>query len=75
MADIAFIVAVTGFFGLCLAYVRGLNRVIRSTEETSFPAKGLRGNGGMSADNWIGLVVAVALIVYLAAALLFPERI
>lgn len=28
----------------------------------------------MSADNVVGLVVAVALLGYLAATLLFPER-
>ena len=28
----------------------------------------------MSADNLIGLVLAVALIAYLVAAVLFPER-
>jgi K+-transporting ATPase KdpF subunit len=28
----------------------------------------------MSADNVIGLIVAVVLVVYLVAALLFPER-
>ena len=28
----------------------------------------------MSADNLIGLVLAVALIAYLLAAVLFPER-
>lgn len=29
---------------------------------------------GMSADNVIGLVVAIAIAVYLVVALLFPER-
>ena len=28
----------------------------------------------MSAENLVGLIVAVALIVFLVAALLFPER-
>lgn len=28
----------------------------------------------MSADNWVGLIIAVALTAYLASALLFPER-
>ena len=28
----------------------------------------------MSAENLVGLIIAVALIVFLVAALLFPER-
>lgn len=28
----------------------------------------------MSAENLVGLIVAVALIIFLVAALLFPER-
>jgi K+-transporting ATPase KdpF subunit len=28
----------------------------------------------MSADNWIGLALAVVLLAFLVAALLFPER-
>lgn len=34
-------------------------------------------NGGVlaaAADNWIGLGLAVALVVFLVIALLFPER-
>jgi uncharacterized protein YoxC len=34
MADIAFIVATLAFFGLCVAYVRGLDRIVRAAEET-----------------------------------------
>ena len=33
MADIAFIAATLAFFGLCVAYVRGLNRIVHAAEE------------------------------------------
>jgi hypothetical protein len=33
MADIAFIVATLAFFGLCVAYVRGLDRIVRASEK------------------------------------------
>jgi hypothetical protein len=33
MADIAFIAATLTFFGLCVAYVRGLDRIVRAAEE------------------------------------------
>ena len=33
MADIAFIAAAIAFFGLCVAYVRGLDRIVRASEE------------------------------------------
>ena len=34
MADIAFITTTLAFFGICLAYVRGLDRIVRGSEET-----------------------------------------
>jgi hypothetical protein len=33
MADFAFLVVTIAFFALCVAYVRGLDRIVRSTEE------------------------------------------
>jgi hypothetical protein len=33
MSDVLFIAIVIGFFALCVAYVRGLDRLVRSTEE------------------------------------------
>lgn len=33
MADIVFIVVALAFFGLCVAYVRGLDRLVRQSEE------------------------------------------
>jgi hypothetical protein len=32
MADIVFIVTALAFFAICVAYVRGLDRIVRSTE-------------------------------------------
>jgi hypothetical protein len=33
VADLVFIVTIFGFFALCVAYIRGLDRIVRSTEE------------------------------------------
>jgi hypothetical protein len=33
MADFAFIAAAIAFFGLCVAYVRGLDRIVRTAED------------------------------------------
>lgn len=33
MADVVFIVITIAFFGICVAYVRGLDRLVRSSEE------------------------------------------
>jgi hypothetical protein len=33
MSDIVFIVVVLAFFALCVAYVRGLDRIVRASEE------------------------------------------
>ena len=32
MQDIVFIAVATGFFGICVAYVRGLDRIVRLAE-------------------------------------------
>lgn len=37
MADIALIVLVIGFFGLCLAYINGLDRMIHSADDSLLP--------------------------------------
>jgi hypothetical protein len=39
MADIAFIAAIIAFFGLCVAYVRGLDRIVRAAEEAEEEAQ------------------------------------
>jgi hypothetical protein len=33
MADVVFIAVVLAFFALCVAYVRGLDRIVRTSEE------------------------------------------
>jgi hypothetical protein len=33
MADLAFIAATLAFFGLCAAYIRGLDRIVRAAEK------------------------------------------
>ena len=74
MADIVFIAVMLAFFAICVAYVRGSRP----------PGAELRGGRGRDrgavvtvdfvVDNWVGLVIAVLLIGYLVAALLFPEK-
>jgi hypothetical protein len=32
MADLAFLALIVAFFALCVAYVRGLDRIVRSSE-------------------------------------------
>ena len=39
MADVVFVVVVVGFFGLCVAYVRGLDRMVSATGEASDAAE------------------------------------
>ncbi len=39
MADFAFIAATIAFFGLCVAYVRGLDRIVRAAEEAEEEAQ------------------------------------
>jgi hypothetical protein len=41
MADIVFIATTLAFFALCVAYVRGLDRLVRSTEETEQVGEGV----------------------------------
>jgi hypothetical protein len=33
MADFAFLIAAIVFFALCVAYIRGLDRIVRASEE------------------------------------------
>jgi hypothetical protein len=33
MGDIAYLLLIAGFFGLCVLYVRGLDVIVRSAEE------------------------------------------
>jgi len=42
MADIAFIGTALVFFAVCVAYVRGLDRIVRATEEVEQKQKETR---------------------------------
>ena len=35
MADIVFVLVSVAFFGLCVLYIRGCERILRSNEETA----------------------------------------
>ena len=70
MGDIVFVIVTIAFFALCLLYVRGCELLVRSGEESP---EGDRGDA-VTADNIIGLILAVLLTGYLVAALLLPER-
>ena len=35
MADIVFLAVAVGFFGLCVLYIRGCDRIIRGAEESA----------------------------------------
>jgi hypothetical protein len=39
MADIVFILVIVLFFALCAAYVRGLDRLVRASEEVELAHK------------------------------------
>ena len=74
MADVIFVVVVIiGFFTLCAAFVVGCDRIVRSGDE---PRRNRcpRPRSAVSAENVVGLVLAVLLSVYLVAALMVPER-
>jgi hypothetical protein len=40
MADVIFIAIVVAFFGLCVLYIKGCERILRSGDEGSEPATG-----------------------------------
>ncbi len=35
MADVAFVAVIIGFFALCVAFVRGCDRIVRSDDDES----------------------------------------
>ncbi len=79
MADLWVVLTVLAFFGLCVAFVYGCDRIIGPDEafdlDESSETRGARGRGDpVTGENIAGLVLAVLLAVYLVAALLFPER-
>jgi hypothetical protein len=38
MADVAFVAVIIGFFLLCVAFVRGCDRIVRSDDDAASPA-------------------------------------
>ena len=74
MADIVFVAMALAFFAICVAYVRGS----RPAGAELRGGRGRRPRGGrdrrLRRRHWVGLVIAVLLIGYLVAALLFPEK-
>ena len=40
MADIVFVSSVLAFFAICVAYVRGLDRLVRNSEEAEATTEG-----------------------------------
>ncbi len=65
MGDLLYLLGTLGFFAAMLGYVRALRRLgERSTHEEP----------PMSAESLIGLIVALAVLVYLMYSLLRPER-
>ncbi len=68
MRDVILLLLVVAFFALAALYVRGCAAsppVTRRRRDRS---------ARVSADNLIGVVLAVGIAVYLVIALLFPER-
>ena len=81
MADFWVLIFVLGFFGLCVAFVYGCDKIIGPDDEADLDDEAddgrvlHRGRGDrVNGENIAGLVLAVLLSVYLVAALLFPER-
>ena len=71
MADIVFVAVIIGFFAVCVAFVLGCDRIVRSGDDGSSDT---RGGDVVSADDIIGFILAVLLGGYLVAAFLIPER-
>ena len=71
MADVVFVAVVIAFFALCVLYVRGLDRLVRSADDADQAGEI---DPVMGADNVIALIVSLLVIAYLVAALIFPER-
>ena len=79
MADVIFLLVVVAFFGLMVLLVKACEHIIGPDEHVAPPrsrrrATVRRERCGMTADNIVGLVIAVLLTVYLVAALVFPEK-
>ena len=71
MRDVLFPLVLIVFFALASLLVRGCERLIAETGEHRAAA---RRRSIVSAGDIIGLALAVAALVYLVWALLYPER-
>ena len=82
MKDTLVIAIVIGFFAVCAAYVIWCERVLtadspervagrRHSEAVMFATSD---PSGSTVDNWIGLGLAVLIVLYLIGVLVFPEK-
>jgi K+-transporting ATPase KdpF subunit len=77
MADVWVLLLIVAFFALCVAFVRGCDRIIGPDDAEELepsPPEEVPGRRPVSGENIAGLVLAILLGLYLVAALLFPER-
>ena len=78
MNDFAFVAIILAFFAVAALFVVACDRIIGADDESMpgvFGAGGRTGEGcGMSGDDIVGLIIAVALLAYLVFALVAPEK-
>ena len=82
MTDLVFVLALIGFFALCVGFVWCASASSGPTPRVSLSTgpdpivddRTARGGGGVSGDDWAGLILAILLAVYLVAALVIPEK-
>ena len=67
MLDVIYVLATILFFWAMIAYVRGCEALGHDPDTE-------RGAHPMSAENWIGGLISVALFVYLCYTMLRPEK-
>ena len=83
IADLWVVLTVLAFFAVCVAFVRGCDRIIGPDDAEDFSTTSSRSSaptdrdhrgGPVTGENIAGLVLAALLSLYLVAALLFPEK-
>ncbi len=77
MGDVVFVVTIVAFFTLMVGFVRMCDRIIAVSDGAAEPGPDPaadRAGLGMSADNVVGLVLAILLVGYLGFALVAPEK-
>ena len=78
MADLLFIAITIAFFAIAAGFVKLCDRIIGPDDATDLALgepERIDGGRRMTADNVIGLVLAVLVAGYLVAALVFPETV